>query len=176
VLEEYLAARMADSTFDPARPVCAGTVRQRAGSDVPVISDPVTAQVADLFDVINEIVLLALTRFFAATAETKAQRKALADVAVGLMFAAIKPLGQCLTSMPFGPSRPGYNAGPTFALLPQGVSLLPHRDAALVVLEERLREAAEFGRRISGSPTFGLDRVCDALDRHAGALAQVHVV
>jgi hypothetical protein len=176
VFEEFRALRLADTTFEPARPACAGTVRPRAGSDVPVIEDALTAQVADLFDVTNEILLLALTRFFADAGEAQTERKALADVAVGLMFSAIRPLGQALTSMPFGPSRSGYTAGPTFALLPQGVSLLPHRDAALVVLEERLREAAEFGRRISASPTLDLGRVIDALDRHAAKLAQVHVV
>ncbi len=176
VYEEFKALRSLDPTFDPARPVSAGIVRQRAGSDLPVIDDAVTAQVADLFDVTNEIVLLALTRFFAATTETTAQRKALADVDVGLMFTAIKPLGQALTAMPFGPSKPGCNAAPTFVLLPQGVALLPHHDAALIVLEERLREAAEFGRRIAASPTLKFNSVCDALDRYAGLLAQVHVI
>ena len=176
VFEEYLALLDADPAFDPARPVCAGTVRQRGGTDVPIIDDPTTAQVADLFDVTNEIVLLTLTRLFGGADETHAQRKALADAAVGLMFAAIEPLGQLLTRMPFGPSKPNCTAGPTFALVPQGASLLPHRAAAWIVLEERLREAAEFGRRISTPQASGSGRVCDTLDRHADALAQARSV
>jgi hypothetical protein len=173
VLQDYIALRTADPSFEPARRVCAGTVHERADSDLPVIDDPVTAQVADLFDVSNEIVLLALTRFFATPSELKFERKSLVDVAVGLMFTAIEPLGQTLTSMPFGPARPGYNAAPTFRLVPQGVSLLPHRAAALVVLEERLREAAEFGRRISATPGLDLSLVCEALEQYAATLAQV---
>ena len=67
---------------------CAGTVRPAPDADLPLIDDPLTARVADLFDVINEIVIQLLARYFAATDETPAQRESLADAAVGLMFAA----------------------------------------------------------------------------------------
>ena len=170
VFEEYLTLCRADPSFQPARPVLPGVVRPRGHIDLPVIGDPVTARVADLFDVVNEIVVLALTRFFAAADETAEQRKALADLAVSLMFTSIRPLGQRLTSMPFGPAHPDRTAGPTFSLIQQGASLLPHREAAWVVLEERLREAADFGRRIPADPALGLARVCDALDRHANTI------
>jgi hypothetical protein len=173
VFEEFLALRRADPTFEPARPVIVGVVRARDGLDLPVISDPVSAQVADLFDVVNEIVTLALTRFFAPSDESPAQRQALADVSIGLMFAAVRPLGQQLTALPFGPSHPGRTAAPTFSLVQQSASLLPQREAAWVVLEERLREAAEFGHRIAAPDSVGLARVCDALERQADRLAAV---
>jgi hypothetical protein len=172
VFEEYQAICRADPTFEPARPICLGVVRERDSVDLPVITDPVSARVADLFDVTNEIVTLALTRFFAPSDETPAQRKTLGDLAVGLMFSTIKPLGQRLTALPFGPSKPGRTAAPTFSLVQQSASLLPHREAAWVVLEERLREAAEFARRIPAPAGVGLERVASALDRHANTLAQ----
>jgi hypothetical protein len=172
VFEEFMAMRRADADFEPARPVLVGAVRERDAGDQPIIGDPLTARVVDLFDVVNEIVLLALTRYFAATEESDAQRKILAQVAVGLMFTAIKPLGERLTALPFGPDFPNRTAAPTFSLQSQGVSLLPHREAAWLVLEERLREAAAFGRHTAAEVDPGLGRVCASLERYADELAQ----
>jgi hypothetical protein len=172
VFEEYMALRQADPDFEPARPVLVGAVRGGDARGLPVIGDALTARVVDLFDVVNEITLLALTRYFAAAQENEQQRKTLAEVAVGLMFAGVKPLGDRLSSLPFGPAYPSHTAAATFSLQPQGVSLLPHREAAWLVLEERLHEAAEFGRRIDAPPSLGLGRVCDSLDRYAGKLAE----
>jgi Ferritin-like len=171
VLDEYLAMRDADPQFQPARPVLVGAVREVDAGNLPLIDDPVTARVVDLFDVVNEIVLLALTRYFAATDETDVQRKALAELAVGLMFSGIKPLGERLTRLPFGPSQPDRTAAPAFLLQPQGVALLPHRVAAWAILEERLREAATFARGIQAPPDLGLGRVADALERNASRIA-----
>jgi hypothetical protein len=172
ILEEYLALKRSDPGFEPARPACAGVVRPVPGSDAPLIDDPLTARVADLFDVVNEIVLQLLARYFAAADETLEQRRVLGDAAVGLMFAGIRTVGQRLTAMPFGPARPGCTAGPTFSLVDQAATVLPHRQAAWVVIEERLREAAEFGRRLAeDDPGSGLGRVCDALERYASTLA-----
>jgi hypothetical protein len=103
IYDEYLAFRAADASFEPARPVLPGHVRShRYGDAVPLIEDPRTKRAADLFNVVNEIVLLALTRYFAHTDETAEQLALLENVGVGLMFAAIKPLGQLITTLPFG--------------------------------------------------------------------------
>ena len=75
--------------------------------DVPLIDDPLTARVTDLFNVAYEILLQILERFFAHTEETDAQLKTLADATIGLMFGAIKPLGDLITTLPVGPSSPG---------------------------------------------------------------------
>ena len=172
VFEEYSAVRREDAQFEPARPVLIGVVREREARDFPLIGDRLSAHLVDLFEVVNEITLLALTRYFAAAEETPDQRKVLAESAVGLMFAGVKPLGERLTGLPFGPEFPGRTAAPTFSLQPQGVTLLPHRQAAWRVLEERLREAAEFGRHIDAPPELALERVCGSLDRYANKLAQ----
>ena len=48
------------------------------------------------------------------------------------MYAAIKPLGTIVTTLPVGPDMPGVTAGPGFELFYQVDYLLPHREAAWV--------------------------------------------
>ena len=79
---------------------------------VPLVTDPLTRQVMDLFNVSYEAPLLMLQRFFAHTEETDPQLRALADAAVNLMFQAIKPIGDLVTTLPGGPDYPGRTAGP----------------------------------------------------------------
>jgi hypothetical protein len=170
IYDEYLELRAADPAFEPARPVLPGHVRpQRDGDAVPLIEDPRTKRVADLFNVVNEIVLLALTRFFAHTDETPSQLALLENVAVGLMFAAIKPLGELLTTLPFGASAPDRTAGPTFELFYVGGYLLPHRQAAWTLIAERMRQAAGLATRLE---TEGLDLsgVITGLEKYAAKL------
>ena len=168
--DEYLAMRVADPSFEPARPVLPGHVRaHRYGDAVPLIDDPLTRRVADLFNVANEVMLLALTRFFAHTDETPEQLRTLESIGVGLMFAAIKPIGQLLTTLPFGPSAPGRTAGPTFELFYIGGYLLPHRDAAWTLIAERLRQAAALAARIERDG-IALRGVVAGLEKYAAKL------
>jgi hypothetical protein len=170
IYDEYLALRATDPTFEPARPVLAGHVRpHRYGDAVPLIDDPRTKRVADLFNVVNEIVLLALTRYFAHTDETAEQLKLLEGVGVGLMFVAVKPIGQLLTTLPFGPSAPGRTAGPTFELFYIGGYLLPHRTAAWTLIAERLRQAAGLAKRLEGEGIV-LKGVIAGLEKYATQL------
>jgi hypothetical protein len=43
-----------------------------------------------------------------------------------------------------GPDHPGFSAGPSFELFYENDYLMPHREAAWALLEERIREAAHF--------------------------------
>lgn len=172
VFDEYLALRERDPAFEPARSVLPGTMRPHAASDtLPLIGDSSTAQVADLFNVTYQVTLLALARFFAHTDETPGQLKKLAHVSVGLMFDAIEPLGQLLTRLPFGPDHPGRTAGPTFELFYQSGYVLPHRQAAWTIIEERLRQAAEYARKIGSRLDPVIGTVATALDAAADDLA-----
>ena len=98
----------------------------------------------DLFNVSYEILLQILQRFFAHTEETDAQLKALADASVNLMFEVVKPLGDLVTTLPAGPEYPGRTAGPSFELFYESDYVLPHLEAAWILLTERIRQAAEF--------------------------------
>src|SRR6266516_7252191 len=145
ILDEYLQLREANPAFDPVRPVVTVNVRpSERDTSVPLATDPIPRQVMDLFNVSYEILLLMLQRFFAHTEETDPQLKALADASVNLMFGAIEPLGDLVTTLPAGPEYPGRTAGPSFELFYESDYVLPHREAAWVLLVERIRQAADF--------------------------------
>ena len=71
ILDEYLAIKRADPSFEPARPVVAANVRQQAtGVPMPLITDPGTARCMDLLNVVYEVLLQLLSRYFAHTDES----------------------------------------------------------------------------------------------------------
>ena len=143
ILDEYQQMLAAQPDFDPVRPVVAANVRpHERDTEVRLITDPLTARVADLFNVGYEILLQTLERFFAHTEETDAQLQTLADVTIALMSQVLRPLGDLITTLPAGPGYPGRTAGPSFELFYEDDYLMPHRAAAWALLAERLDEAA----------------------------------
>jgi hypothetical protein len=175
ILDEYLALKEADPGFEPARPVLAANVRPQAtGLPMPIITDPGTIRCMDLLNVVYEVLLQLLSRYFAHTDESPEQLEVLADVSLGLMYAAIKPLGSVVTTLPVGWDRPGVTAGPGFELFYQVDYLLPHRKAAWVLMEERLRDAAAFAVRCGEACTPALmeplAKVARALEKYADQL------
>jgi CDGSH-type Zn-finger protein/truncated hemoglobin YjbI len=145
ILDEYRAMCDANPRFDPVRPVLFATVRRCENDEsVPRISERLSARCGDLFNVSYEILLQTLERFFAHTEETDAQLQTLADATISLMVGVLRPLGDLLTTLPVGPEHPGANAGPSFELFYENDYLMPHREAAWTLLEERVREAAAF--------------------------------
>jgi len=145
ILDEFGQLREANPAFEPARPVIAANVRpSERDPDCLLVTDPTAKRVMDLFNVCYEILLLAFQRFFAHTEETDDQLGVLADATVALMIRVIRPLGDLITALPAGPEYPGRTAGPSFELFYESDYLLPHRDAAWVLLAERIDEAAAF--------------------------------
>lgn len=143
VLNEYLDMMDANPGLEVARPVVPVLVRPpETGEDVPLITDPVTARVADIFNVGYEVLLQLLYRLMCHVDESDEQIGTLADVSVGIMFDVIEPLADVLTTMPVGPEFPGRTAGPTFELFYQPDYLLPHRRAAWLLMAEHLKDAA----------------------------------
>jgi hypothetical protein len=176
VLDEYLDLRDQDPAFEPARPVLAAFVREREdGKPVPLITDPFTSRCVDLLNASYEVILQTLARYFAHTDETEAHLAVLASVSGGLMWGVVKPLGGLVTRLPVGWEYPGATAGPTFELFYGVDYLLPHRDAAWIVMEERLRNIAELGMRCREvcSPLHmpTLTKITDALTDLADQLA-----
>jgi hypothetical protein len=92
------------------------------------------------------------------------------------MRTVIKPLGGLVTRLPVGWDYPGATAGPTFELFYAVDYLLPHRDAAWVVLEERMRVLAELATscRDSCAPLHmpALTKITDSLRELADQLAE----
>ena len=108
ILDEYQQLREANPDFDPVRPVIAANVRPpERDVDVPLIGDPLTARVTDLFNVGYEILLQIFERFFAHTEETDAELKALADATVAMMLRVHQAAGRPDHHAPGGPGVPG---------------------------------------------------------------------
>jgi len=173
ILDDYQRMRDENPDFEPVRPVLVANVRPaERDTGVPLISDPLTARVSDLFNVGYEILLQVFERFFAHTEETDAQLGVLADATIALMLRIIKPLGDLITTLPVGRGHPGRTAGPSFELFYEADYLLPHQDAAWALLAERLDTAAWLcdelrtgkGREIAGrlEPVLGALRELSA--------------
>jgi hypothetical protein len=176
VLDEYLALRAEHPDFDPARPVLLAHVRAPAsGMEVDLIADAFAARCTDLLNAVYEVILQLLSRYFANSDESSEQLGTLADVAVTLMFTAVKPLGGLVTQLPVGAGHPGRTVGPALELFYDVDYLLPHREAAWTIMEERLREIAILALRCRNQckPPFlpALTAVTDALRTQADRLA-----
>ncbi len=178
ILEEYRVMLAANPVFDPVRPVMFAKVRRgERDHSIPLIGDRVTAQCTDLFNVSYEILLQILERYFAHTEETDAQLATLARAAGSLMDGVLRPLGALITTLPVGPDHPGCHAGPSFELFYEDDDLLPHRESAWLLLEERVRDASTFcdavmessPERVAsalGPVQRGLTAVADSLAAH----------
>ncbi len=174
ILDEYTQLREANPAFDPVRPVVPVNVRpSEHDAGTLLVSDPLTTRVMDLFNVSYEVLLLMLQRFFAHTEESDAQLKTLADATVALMFGAVKPLGDLVTTLPAGTEYPARTAGPSFELFYESDYVLPHREAAWILLAERLRQAAAFcepGAPCAPGVADGLAAVRSSLTEIAASL------
>jgi hypothetical protein len=177
VLEEYLALKQVDPTFEPARPVIPARVRlPRDVNEGPLLSDSRTAAVSDLFNGCYEALLEALLRFFVHEGEDAAEMTTLADAAVSAMATVIAPLGRLLTQLPVGPEAPGKAAGPTFDIFRRSY-LLPHREVARAILRERLLGladgSAEIGRRFAADAEAAARATLGEVERSLRALYSV---
>jgi CDGSH-type Zn-finger protein len=147
--EETLAeAESNGSGFEPVRPVASNPMTRFYDdpSRGTIIRDPVTHDVADLFNVTYETMLLMLLRFFAHTDETEPELELLSRATLRMMTTVLRPLGESLTKMPMG-DETGRTAGPGFGYN-RDVTLLPHKRSAWIFFGERLRELAKTGVRI----------------------------
>jgi len=172
VLEEFLAATEADPSFEPARPARPAYVRRPPDQPLAVvISDPLTAQVADVFDAAHQTLLQLLGRLFVHHEETEREVDTLAGAAIGLMAAALRPLGSVLTTLPLGPDHPGELAGPAFFMVHPSQFLLPWREAAWKVIIQRLGAMADACVRLGCEP--GLERLAELEEPVRGLAARL---
>jgi len=171
ILDEYRQLKAANPDFEPTRPVLFATVRPSEHDDtVPRITEGVASHCTDLFNVGYEVLTQMLHRYFAHTEETDAQLTTLSRAAIALMVGVLKPLGDLITTLPVGPEHPGMTAGASFELFYENDYLMPHREAAWALLEERLREAVNFCDLIQNSSD---QRVATELEKVRTALIGV---
>lgn len=172
VMQEYSQMKAQDPSFEPARSTVAAYVRPP--SDTPeyiLITDPMTAEISELFNASYEVLLQILIRYFIHINETEDELRTLSNTAVDMMFMVIKPLGQLLTTLPIGPEQPGKVAGASFEIYRTGY-ILPHRRSAWVIIHERLLELSSFCDKLnthSSAPT-GLQSIKENLRQLAAKL------
>jgi Ferritin-like len=139
IWEEYAKLTEAHPAFEPAFPVIPAFTRQPYDitEPQPLLTDPLTRAIAEVFNLGYEVLLQALNRFFTHTDETDEQLRTLVDTAFGLMAGVLRPLGQTLPRLPAGPGHPGRTAGPTFEMYYQFGNFVPWREPAWALLSER---------------------------------------
>ncbi|MGD0636869.1 MAG: ferritin-like protein [Nitrososphaerales archaeon] len=144
--DELRDVRSGNPTFEPASPVIPAYIESHSDVAEPValITDQSTLKVAELFNASYETAMMMLTRFFLHVDTSQDELRTLADGAVGLMAEVLQPLGRLMTTLPVGPGHPGRTAGPAFEVYRRISYVLPHRQAAWVILHERLSELADF--------------------------------
>jgi hypothetical protein len=174
ILEDFLAEQAADPGFDPARPVEPAYVRLppdvQAGT---LIEDPLTARVADLCNGLYEVMLQTLSRYYVHHGETPAELETLARTAKHLMNWVMRVLYPVLTTLPVGPSHPGRTAGPTLEVVRPAYFVLPHREAAWKIINERLDGLAATCAALAQEPGLAaLDDLAATLHTMAGDLGQ----
>lgn len=139
------------AAFQPARPVVPNPMTRFYDDTTggTLISDPLTHQVADLFNGAYDTMLLMLLRFFAHTDETERELEQLGRATLRLMTNVTRPLGEALAKMPAGhdPRLEGKTAGAGFGYN-RDIHLLPHKRSAWVFFGERLHELATIATRL----------------------------
>jgi hypothetical protein len=173
--DEYRELLAADGDFRPGRPVLTNPYAlmptdMGVGSGVNLVDDPLSADMCGLFDSCYEVMVQMLGGSSSMPSPTLVG--ALADVSVRLMLDVVYPLGGALTLLPAGPAHPGFTAGPSFRLS-RGATIPTQKDAARLVLQERLTELAAYCRFLQASadaPSV-LTNVRTALEGFASRLA-----
>lgn len=147
-----ILAAVEQAGFDPARPVVTNPVRGRGGEGTTPVTNDAARAVMELFDEAYALLLAMLSRLFAHTDESEAEVGVLRSLAfMPLMTMAIRPLAEVLTAMPAQEPDDGTTAGPSFDT-GGAVALLPHREAAWVVLEEALHGVAVRAAQTAATP------------------------
>jgi len=114
------------------------------------ITNEFTAEVADIFDDIYNLMLRCLHFLFSTPCQDKDKQMKLAKFSIAVMPMVIKPLGDALMQMPAGRLYPGKTAGPAFSMSRHVV--LPFSEtAAYKAIGERFDEMITRMQKVSSN-------------------------
>ena len=157
ILEDYLATKAADPSFNPARRVEPAYFRLPADVETGIlIEDALTARVAELCNGLYEVILQVLCRYYVHQDETPDELDTLARTAKHLMNWVLRVVASALTTLPIGPSHPGRTAGPTLDIVRPAFFVLPHREAAWKIIKERLDTLTEICDSLAQEPALSV--------------------
>ena len=155
ILKDLQASGAQGSSFSPARPAIANpsaALERGYGANSNPIDDPLSAQVAALFDSAYSLMLRMLAWSFEFDAAgVEPQLKTFCSAAIDLMPRVILPLGEGLMLMPAGKKYPGKTAGPGFGLT-RHVMLPPDAQNARRLCSERFKELAALAAALLRNP------------------------
>ena len=147
------AHRLSAGESRPACPVEPAYVRLPPDvASGTLIEESLTARVADLCNGLYELMLQVLSRYYVHHGETPAELETLARTAKHLMNWVMRKLYPVLTTLPIGPSHPGRTAGPTLDVARPAYFVLPHRDPAWKIINERLDVLTETCAALAQEP------------------------
>ncbi len=174
IKDEFARMKQARPDFDPARPAAENPTLIDSGgrTDVTPIGDGRTAKVVDLGNSLYALMMRTFAQVFAPAPLPRDLRVGLALAANELMH-AMTVVGEAVTRLPIGPTRPGATAGLTFAL-PLSFGQLVQRCTAQI-LSERARELAGAAAALEGVisvPGFG-KRLAAVADKFAELHGQI---
>ncbi len=174
MLKSYREIKAANPSFTPSRTVAPNPYAHppsdlELGARITLIEDPVTREVADLFDACYDLMLQLLERCFAHGEEDSRALATLADLSVGLMSSTLAPLGELLTQLPTGPDLDGLRAGPSFRT-EERTRISPHMQEGWHVLHERMLELSKACELLVDHPVAG--RVVGAVSHQLARTAE----
>jgi ferritin-like protein len=155
ILNDLQASGAQGSSFSPARPAMTNPsagLQRGYGANANPIDDPLSVQVAALFDSAYSLMLRMLAWSFEFDAAgLEGQLKTFCSAAIDLMPRVVLPLGEGLMLMPAGNKYPGKTAGPGFGLT-RHVMLPPHAKNARRLCSERFKELAALAAGLLQNP------------------------
>jgi hypothetical protein len=155
ILQDLQASGAQGSSFSPARPAMTNPsagVQRGYGANANPIDNPMSVQVAALFDSAYSLMLRMLAWSFEFDAAgVEPQLKAFCSAAIDLMPRVVLPLGEGLMLMPAGDKYPGKTAGPGFGLT-RHVMLPPDAKNTRKLCRERFKELAALAAGLLQNP------------------------
>jgi Ferritin-like len=146
ILKELLDSKLRGANFAPARPALINPysgLGSGYGASANAIEDPLSQQVAGLFDSAYGLMLRMLAwSFEVENTGIEATVREFCRMAIDFMPRVLLPLGEGLMLMPAGERYRGRTAGPGFGLT-RHVMLPAAADNALIMCRERLQELSQ---------------------------------
>jgi CDGSH-type Zn-finger protein/uncharacterized Fe-S cluster protein YjdI len=171
VLKEYQALKKARPDFEPAYPAAKNPVLTEVADDEHTtrVTNSVARHVVDLGNAIYGLMLQTLAQVSAPVPLPSGLRQGLSDVSCQLMrYATV--VGEAAVRLPICDSKPGINAGLSFAL-PKSFGQYVQANAAQI-LAERASELSDACRHIESRQE--LPGVADGLADLAAQLSAMH--
>jgi len=155
IFKDLQACGAQGSAFTPARLAITNPsagLQRGYGANANPIDDPLSVQVAALFDSAYSLMLRMLGWSFEFDAAgVEPQLKTFCSAAIDLMPRVVLPLGEGLMLMPAGNKYPGKTAGPGFGLT-RHVMLPPDAKNARRLCRERFQELAALATGLLQNP------------------------